>query len=573
MVLAYVVGLIPALLMALTQPVWSREDEAQHTDFIIQLSHGVYPLADRTLIDPETLRLTESTGVYRFEGPGSYPVPDISDIGPPPSGMSPRANAVWMSRHLWQLSYESVQTPGYYVLMVPLWVISDRLLGTLGSVYVLRVVNALLIALLAPMAVVVALQIAPNRPAVAAAAAIFAALLPGLDLNVTRVGNDALAAVIGGLTVVLATRWTGGGWTLFRALVLGGLLGAAVLVKLTLLGLAPAVAVAVLWPATRVSLSRRIALLVVAGLITCVAISIWFAVNVHLYGVPLPSARTNRLSVVAPLPFDYRFIPFEFAFFLVSYWSGEPLGTLPFAAGFVALGVVLSVIAAIGLARWRTSRGLILVGLAAIAGMAAVSLVLPALAAFQFAGPGRYEYPALPAAAALLALGLFAALARPFAWRTLTGMYGAGAAVLLLGGALGVGVDSTPSGTGSPPASAVLTNTTGAGALGGVRITVDQVAIDPIGQATWLHVTVSNGGEDEVEWMPVPTVHVGSEMSTAEYAMSTHLPGDLEPGQSVTGWLYLPMDVRAGQTLRIVFPGVAADQYRTVADVTVEVRL
>ena len=33
--------------MAVSQPVWSRIDEAQHTDFIIQLGHGVYPLADR----------------------------------------------------------------------------------------------------------------------------------------------------------------------------------------------------------------------------------------------------------------------------------------------------------------------------------------------------------------------------------------------------------------------------------------------------------------------------------------------------------------------------------------------
>ena len=102
--------------MALTQPIWSRVDEAQHTDFIIQLSHGVYPVADRTVVDPETIRVMQSTGVFRFESPGSYPVPDVTDLGPPPAGMSARANATWMSRHLWQLSYESAQTPGYYVL-------------------------------------------------------------------------------------------------------------------------------------------------------------------------------------------------------------------------------------------------------------------------------------------------------------------------------------------------------------------------------------------------------------------------------------------------------------------------
>ncbi len=177
--------------MAVSQPVWSRIDEAQHTDFIIQLGHGVYPLADRTVIDPETLRVMQSTGVYRFEGPGSYPTPDASDIGPPPQGMTARNNAVWMSRHLWQLSYESAQTPGYYALMVPVWWVADQLGGTMTAIYVMRIINALLIALLAPMAIVVAMRLAPGRMEVAVLAALFAILLPGLDLNATRVGNDA----------------------------------------------------------------------------------------------------------------------------------------------------------------------------------------------------------------------------------------------------------------------------------------------------------------------------------------------------------------------------------------------
>ena len=93
--------------MALTQPIWSRVDEAQHTDFIIQLSHGVYPVADRTVVDPETIRVMQSTGVFRFESPGSYPVPDVTDLGPPPAGMSARANATWMSRRSWRMNWRS----------------------------------------------------------------------------------------------------------------------------------------------------------------------------------------------------------------------------------------------------------------------------------------------------------------------------------------------------------------------------------------------------------------------------------------------------------------------------------
>src|SRR5258708_12688023 len=118
--------------------------------------------------------------------------------------MSVRGSAGWMSRHLWQLSVESAQPPGYYVAMVPVWWAADKLGGTLAAVYVMRIVNALLIALLAPMAFVVATRLSPGRTEVAVLAALFAALLPGLTLNGTRVSNDGLAAVLGGLTTLLA---------------------------------------------------------------------------------------------------------------------------------------------------------------------------------------------------------------------------------------------------------------------------------------------------------------------------------------------------------------------------------
>ena len=436
----------------------------------------------------------------------------------------------------------------------------------------MRIINALLIALLAPMAVVVALRLAPARPAAALVAALFAAVLPGLDLNVTRVGNDALAAVIGGLALVLATRWIGGTWSARRALMLGALLGAAVLVKLTLLGLAPAVATALLWPA-RPAPARRIALLVLAGAVVAAFLCIWFVINLHLYGVPVPSARTNRLSVVPPMPFDIRFLVFELAFFVVTYWSGEPLGVLPYAEGFVALGVIVALISAVGLVRWRTSGGVIMVALAAIGGMAVVALVLPATAAFQFAGPGRYEYPALPATAALMGLGLVTAMARAFAWRVLGGMYAAGAAVLIVGGTLGIGAGTPPAGDGAPPSSAIVIDTDQAGALSGVQIVIDHVALDRTGHATWLHVEATNAGSDEAEWTPTPTVYSGSGMSTADYVRSTHMPGDLDAGQSTTGWLYVPAEASAGQTLRVVFAGVAADQYREIGDVAIDVPL
>ena len=552
--------------MAVSQPVWSRIDEAQHTDFIIQLGHGVYPLADRTVIDPETLRVMQSTGVYRFEGPGSYPTPDASDIGPPPQGMTARNNAVWMSRHLWQLSYESAQTPGYYALMVPVWWVADQLGGTMTAIYVMRIINALLIALLAPMAIVVAMRLAPGRMEVAVLAALFAILLPGLDLNATRVGNDALAIVLGAAAIVMSVRWTGGAWSVRRALLLGLLLGAGVLVKLTLLGLAPAVAAAMLWPARGPSLSRRAGLLMVTGLLVAVCLGVWFAINLHLYGVPVPSARTNRLSIVPPMSFDLRYVPFSIAFFVVSYWSGEPLGALPYAAGFVVLGSLVTLIAVAGLIKRWNLGGPALVGIAAIAGMLAVALLLPATAAFQFAGPGRYEYPALPAVAALTAVGVTALLARAFAWRSLAGIYGVGAAAILAAGALGLAAEASPVGAGIPPSDVTLVTTQASAQHGAFSISVDNLALDPVNHATWVHITATNTGPQEAEWNPAPV----ADGVTADYTRSTHLPGDLEAGESASGWIYLPLEVRRGDTLTLRFRDVAQDSYASVDDVAVQ---
>lgn len=562
----YILALAPSLLMALTQPVWSRIDEAQHTDFIIQLGHGVYPVADRTIIDPETLRVMQSTGVYRFEGPGSYPAPDVSDIGPPPANMSARANAVWMSRHLWQLSYESAQTPGYYVLMVPLWWAADSVGGTMTAIYVMRIINALLIAMLAPMAVAVAWRLVPGRPEVASLAALFAILLPGLALNATRVGNDALAAVFGAGAIVIAVRRTGEAWSIRRALTLGLVLGAGVLVKLTILGLAPAIALAVLWRAQGVSFSRRVGLLLITGLVVAVCLGIWFAINLHLYGVPVPSARTNRLSIVPPMTFDWRYVPFSVAFFVVSYWSGEPLGALPYAAGFVVLGSLVTLIAVAGLIKKGGLGGPAWVGVVAIAGMLAVALLLPATAAFQFAGPGRYEYPALPAVAALTALGVTAVLARPFAWRGLAAIYGVVAAGVLIAGALGVASEASPSGRGAPPQDAQLVPTQAVTQHGSFSISVDSVALDAPNGATWVHVTATNSGAREAEWSAAPSI----DGVNAEYERSTHLPGDLEAGQSVSGWVYVPLVVHRGQALTLEFKDVAQDSYSDVDDLKVQ---
>jgi 4-amino-4-deoxy-L-arabinose transferase-like glycosyltransferase len=565
---------MPALVMALAQPVWSRVDEAQHTDFIIQLSHGVYPLADRTIIDPETLRVMQSSGVFRFESPGTYPIPNLTDIGPPPAGMSPRANAVWMSRHIWQLSYESAQPPGYYVLMVPAWSVADRIGGTLAGVYVMRIINALLIALLTPMALVVAWRLAPGRLDVAALSALFAALLPGLALNGTRVGNDALAAVLGGLVIVLAARSVGHTWTWRRAALVGLTLGAGLLVKLTLIGLLPAVALAVLWPVSGSSWPLRIARAAVAAAVAGACLVPWFLVNEHSYGALSPFELTSRLTQALPMPLTPALLGLDVAFFLLTYWAGEPLGALPFAASFAVLGGLIALIATAGLIKSARlpaiNPGSLLVAIVAVAGVVGLAFLLPAASGFDYLSPGRYAYPALPASAALLSVGVWAALARASVRRALTGLYGVAAAVILVGSALGLAADESHAGAGAPSTGSDVVSVRAGGQLGSLSLEVDRVALDNADHATWLHVNVNNSGSVEAEWSPIAVVSAHGATVLADYARSTHLHGDIDGGESASGWIYVPLQIQPGQQLVVRFPDVAVDGYRIVGDVVLQ---
>lgn len=578
LVFAYLAAVVPALLMAVTQPVWSLVDEAQHFDFIVQLGHGVYPIGDETLIDKDTLKVMRSTGVFRsFYPAGTYPAPDLTDIGPPPPSMSVRANAAWMLRHMWQLSHESVQTPAYYVSMAPVWWVADRLGGPIAAIYALRVINALIIAALAPMAVVVARAMWPVRPDVAALSALFAILLPGLDLNGTRVSNDALAAAIGGLMVLLAVRWAGDKWTWRRAILMGVILGLGLMVKLTLAGLIPALVLSALWPgATRRANLARVTL---SGAIAVVCLCPWFLVNLQKYGALMPGSHSGRLSDALPGPLTPAFIPLDIAVFHFTYWTGEPWGALPLAGLMAILGGLIALMVPAGVAALLRSRALpvphprLAVAGVAVAGLVAVALVLPATVGFEFEGPGRYAYPALPAAAVLCAIGVLFVLRGAFARRALAVAYAALAVAMLAGGAAGLPAPPD-AGARTPSTLAKFVEVSASGQLEGVTITVDRVALDKDGKATWFEVSVTNSGSEEAEWTVPPAVSDGQVGAAGQYLKSTQMPGDIDPGQTLKGWLYVPLDpseLRAGRTLQLRFRDVATDGYRTVGDIVVSI--
>ena len=582
--IAYGAALVPALAMALAQPVWSRIDEAPNADFIVQLSHGVYPVADTTLLSPETISVLKAEGFFSPLYPSATgdltgPPPDPLDTGPIPPGMSAYANAVWMTRHIWELSRESDQTPLYYVLMTPVWLAADHFGGTYAAIYAIRVIGALLIASLAPMAVATARMVAPQRAEVAALAAMFTILLPGLDLNGTRISNDVLATAVGGLFVLLAVRWAGSPWTWRRALLMGLALGAGMLAKLTFAGMFPALALSALWPAAGTSGRGGLARLAASSTVAVACLVPWFVLNLHVYGDITPGARALRLEDGLPASLTPVFVVADVTTFLITWWSGEPWGTLPLALPFVLFGVLIALMAPVAVNKLlrdqgrSRAHGRLVVAAAAVLGMMAAALSLPAASQFAFFGHGRFAYPAVTAAAVLLALGLSEVLTKGFIRQSVAAAYAVVVVVMLVVGAANFHArPPLEPGPGVPPADAKMVSVSASGQLEGVTISVDRIAFDPGARATWFEVTMTNSSPVEVDWPVVPVASVGNGVFNVEYLKSTPLPGDIDAGQSVTGWLFVALDptqLHVSDHVLLRFQDVAVDNYRTVQDVDV----
>jgi hypothetical protein len=306
----------------------------------------------------------------------------------------------------------------------------------------------------------------------------------------------------------------------------------------------------------------------------------WFVLNIHNYGGVVPGARGTRLAEGLPTSLSPAFVAFDLAIFNLTYWSGEPVGTLPLAGPFAILGLLLGLMGlagVIGILRLGSStvpKAPFLVAVAAVAGLVGVTLLFPATAGFVFGGPGRYAYPALPAAAALSGLGISTVLSKSAVRRAVAGLYGVAAAGLVVSSAL-LPIDRA-AGAGMPPAGARMLQPGVQGEMSGVTLQIDRIAMDDAARAIWVSLTATNSSSTEAEWTVGVIVSAGDSVAYGDYRRSTQLPGDLEPGQRVAGWLFVPLDpahLHAGDSLRLRFPDVAVDSYRRFGDIDVVVRI
>jgi 4-amino-4-deoxy-L-arabinose transferase-like glycosyltransferase len=229
-------------------PLWEGYDEWAHFSVVRQMAVGGHLLVSREAPIPRDVEASLQLA----------PVPwELRSLPPPavtqdeywklaPEERTRRQSALRTMPASWGSedgtgalqAYEALQPPLYYWIAAPLlWIL--RASGLLAQVLALRFFSSLLASLTVPLVFLVGLEVWDDRRLALASAAIVA-VMPGLALDVARVGNDSLAVPLFTLLTWLAVKAVRRGMDLHRAAAIGLVLGLGLLTKVYFLTAIPA---------------------------------------------------------------------------------------------------------------------------------------------------------------------------------------------------------------------------------------------------------------------------------------------------------------------------------------------
>ena len=203
-------------LYAVQVPAWQAPDEPAHYNYVRQLADGRFPV----------MALGDYDQAYLDEIRGARFAPHYS---------------------LEAIEYEDWQPPLYYLLLTPIYLLSD------GTLLALRLVSLLLGAGVIFLAYQTARLLFPQAEWVAWSTAVFVAFIPQHVAMLASVNNDSLSELLIALLLYLTLRWvTRDGIRKLgddrRWLIgLGLVLGLGFLTKATVYLMAPVLGVVLLW--------------------------------------------------------------------------------------------------------------------------------------------------------------------------------------------------------------------------------------------------------------------------------------------------------------------------------------
>jgi 4-amino-4-deoxy-L-arabinose transferase-like glycosyltransferase len=266
-------------LYAIYTPPWQTPDEPAHYNYIAQVFEG---------------------GCCPVIEPGDWDATYLEDL---------KASQFPEDADLSPIAYEDHQPPLYYLLAKPVYRLCK------GYLLPLRLLSVLLGAGVVALTYCVVVSLLPGRRVLALAAATFVAFLPQHVAMMASVNNDSLAELLMALTLLAALRYVGNPppagegetWPFdlsrrTHAAVLGVLVGAAYLTKLTIYlpaTLVVAAAIVQRWRGEGHPARWLAAQTVWAGGLALAIGGVWWARNVWVYGWPDIFGQAAHSAVVA----------------------------------------------------------------------------------------------------------------------------------------------------------------------------------------------------------------------------------------------------------------------------------
>ena len=414
--LMLIVFVILATAFSLVNPIYESTDELHHTRYVryIQVT-GQLPVQSG-----------EGARIQAHHPPLYYLLAALASAWVQPDrswDVEPEHNPFWQYR-----AFEvGADNKNFYIHL------RDEdfpYTGVTLIVHIARSVNVALGAVMVWLTYRIARRMFPQRPALALGAMAVVAFNPQVLYMSGSVNNDVIAGATGAAVMYAGVDAIGKPMTDRRAAALGALFGLALLAKFNLLFMLPVVELAVWLSANGTAknaesaknekrtsvpcavksfLRANVILLAVAGLIA----GWWFVRNQMLYGETTGVEKMNALWGGRDPLRDFSLAVQEIPYSWSTLWGRFGYGQIPMPDAVYQIVLVVCLLALVGLwiGWFRHGRHMERTRVAQL-GVVAFTVLLFAGAVFGYmtistAGPnGRFFFPALPALALLIALGL-----------------------------------------------------------------------------------------------------------------------------------------------------------------------
>ena len=263
------VYLIIGSLFAAKVPAWQAPDEPAHYNYIAQLANGRFPIIEQGDYDQ----------AYLDEIRGAQFAPDYQTA---------------------TIEYEDWQPPLYYLLLTPIFLISN------GSLFTLRFISLLFGAGVIIFGYLIAEELSPNKPWIPLTTAVFIAFLPQHVAILASVNNDSLAELFIAALLFTFFRWLRQSTenrirNRYYLVTAGILLGFGLITKLTVYFMVPVSGIIIIWRYWH-NWDRFVRACILLFSPAFLIGSIWWVRNLLIYSGLDPLAMAAHNSVVVGQP-------------------------------------------------------------------------------------------------------------------------------------------------------------------------------------------------------------------------------------------------------------------------------